>query len=220
MEQHKQVCPKRKNEEEEWTHMVRWIRNYKWSDKTTMEAWEDLEKLRLHIEKLIMIEEAVPVEGGANQAQANEARTRKVPCPKIRAFTDKLLLKQFMDQGKIEKKFDRAEVMKIEEKLKEKNYDWEEAKKAVRENKIMNEREKTNETLYGEWRSRKPEKKDGKSYQSKGGDRNGSFRENRNGSFRGNRNGSYNGSKTRTSTPDKWRKSSPSPINRNTSRDN
>ena len=139
------------NKDEEWTHTVRKIRKFEWNDRKASEVMEDIERIALELEKL------------SKMADGTEM-TRK-------EFIQRLLAKELLvEQGKLEKKFETAEIMQIEKEIKDKNYDWDTVKKVMEETKIKREREQISEVHYGNsWdgRSRPPFRKRSQSYQRK-----------------------------------------------------
>ena len=78
------------NKDEEWSFTIRKLREFKWNDKKATEVMEEVERIRLELDKL-----SIKDDGNVMTLQE---------------FLDKLLAKEIlMEQGKIEKKFDRAE---------------------------------------------------------------------------------------------------------------
>ena len=128
-----------RDEDEDWDHFVIRSGELKWGENKAAEVWEEMEKIRLLRKKLT----AEPVQG------SNPEENKKVT-----EVLDKMLITKFLLQGKLEKKFEKAEIMKIEDEIKTKKYCWESAKKIIKEVKIKDDREKAQETHYGQHRSR------------------------------------------------------------------
>ena len=136
-----------RNQDEDWTCMIRQISEFKWGEMKAADSWERLERLKLQVGKLTLIDDPTP-----------GVAARKIPCPTIEKFMDEVLIRKFIDKCKTENKFETAEVMKIEEELRTKKYNWEDAKKSIKENKINREREKVLETHF-QRRGRSPFRK-------------------------------------------------------------
>lgn len=131
------------DQDEEWSQLVLKSGEFKWGEKKTAEVWEEMEIIRLLRQKLT----AETVEG-SNPPNKQED-------PKVTKVTDKILILKCLMQGKFEKRFEKAEIMKIEEEIKKEDYKWESAKKVIREVKIKYDKEKAQQTLYGErWKKR------------------------------------------------------------------
>ena len=103
-----------RNEDEDWTWMIRQVSEFKWGEKKAADSWEKLERLKLQVGKLTLIHDPTSLQDGV--------AIRKIPCPKVAKFMDEVLIRKFIDKGKTENKFETAEVMKIEDEIKAKKY--------------------------------------------------------------------------------------------------
>ena len=157
------------NTDEEWSFTIKKLREFKWNDKKASEVMEEVERIRLELNKL------------STKANGTEMT--------LKEFLDRLLAKEIIvEQGKLEKKFDRAESMELEKQLKDNGYEWENVKKVMKETKVKHDREKVSDIHYGNsW--------DGRSRPRFRSNSRGNFQ--RNGSFR--KDGNFQ--KERASTP-------------------
>ena len=93
------------NKDEEWTHTSRKIRKFEWKDRKASEVMEEIERIQLELDTL-------------SKKDAGNKIT-------LEEFFDRLLAKELLiEQGKLEKKLETAEILIIEKETKEKKYEW------------------------------------------------------------------------------------------------